>query len=40
MGRSGRSKGHENWECDIDYLLTVKGFRRIIESAGRVRESA
>lgn len=40
MGRSGRGKGHENWECDIDYLLTPKGFRRIIESAGRSKEPA
>ncbi len=40
MGRSGRGRGHENWECDIDYLLSVKGFRRIIESAGRVKEAA
>jgi hypothetical protein len=40
MGRAGRGRGHENWECDIDYLLSVKGFRRIIESAGRVKEAA
>lgn len=40
MGRSGRGKGHEHWECDIDYLLSPKGFRRIIETAGRTREPA
>jgi hypothetical protein len=40
MGRSGRGQGHENWECNLDYLLTVKGFRRIIESAGRSKVPA
>jgi hypothetical protein len=40
MGRSRRSNGHENWECNIDYLLSPKGFRRIIESSGRAREAA
>ena len=40
MGRSGRGKGHEKWECDIDYLLSVKGFRRIIETAGREAQPA
>lgn len=40
MGRSGRGKGHENWECDIDYLLSVKGFRKIIESDGRAKVAA
>ena len=40
MGRSGRGKGHENWECDIDYLLSIKGFRKIIESDGRTKVAA
>lgn len=40
MGRSGRGNGHENWECNIDYLLSVKGFRRIIETAGREQVAA
>ena len=40
MGRTGRGKGHEDWECSIDYLLSVKGFRRIIETAGRVRDGS
>jgi len=40
MGRSGRGTGHESWECNIDYLLTAKGFRRIIESDGRTKVAA
>jgi hypothetical protein len=40
MGRTGRGKGHENWECSIDYLLSPKGFRRIVETAGRERAAA
>lgn len=31
MGRGGRSNGHENWRCDLDFLLTDKGMRHVIE---------
>lgn len=31
MGRSQRSAGHENWECDLDFLLTEKGMKQVIE---------
>lgn len=31
MGRSQRSAGHENWECDLDFLLTDKGMKQVIE---------
>ncbi|WP_448174411.1 hypothetical protein [Rhizobacter fulvus] len=40
MGRRGRGKDHETWECNIDFLLSPKGFRRIIETAGRERQAA
>lgn len=31
MGRSGRSNGHENWQCTFDFLLTEKGKQHVIE---------
>lgn len=40
MGRTKRAAGHENWECSIDYLLSPKGFRKVVEGAGRSREAA
>lgn len=34
MGRSPRSAGHENWRCDLDFLMTGKGKRHVIEKTG------
>lgn len=31
MGRGQRSLGHENWESDLDYLLSDKGLKQVIE---------
>ena len=31
MGRGGKSAGHENWQCDIDFLMTDKGKKHVIE---------
>lgn len=37
MGIGGRSSGHENWQCDLDFLLTEKGKKHVIE---KTREPA
>jgi len=34
MGRGTRSAGHENWRCDLDFLLSDKGRRHGIEKTG------
>lgn len=31
MGRSSRGHEHANWQCDLDFLLTEKGMRHVIE---------
>lgn len=31
MGRTARSDGHANWKCDLDFLMTEKGKRQVIE---------
>ena len=31
MGRGDRTGTHANWRCDIDFLLTEKGMRHVIE---------
>jgi uncharacterized protein YdaU (DUF1376 family) len=31
MGRGEKSGTHANWRCDIDFLLTDKGMRHVIE---------
>ena len=31
MGRGERSGEHANWQCDLDFLLTDKGMRHVIE---------
>lgn len=31
MGRTPRSGEHANWRCDLDFLLTDKGMRHVIE---------
>jgi hypothetical protein len=37
MGRTAKAPGHENWECDLDFLLTDKGMKQVIE---KTREAA
>lgn len=37
MGRGTKAPGHERWECDIDFLLSDKGKKFVIE---KTRESA
>lgn len=34
MGRGQRGAGHENWRCDLDFLLTDKGMKHVIEKTG------
>jgi len=31
MGRGHKAPGHEGWQCDLDFLLTEKGKRHVIE---------
>lgn len=31
MGRGKRSDDHQNWQCDLDFLLTEKGMKQVIE---------
>lgn len=31
MGRTPRSGEHANWQCDIDFLLTDRGMKQVIE---------
>ena len=31
MGRGERSSAHANWRCDLDFLMTDKGMRHVIE---------
>lgn len=31
MGRGSRSADHSNWRCDLDFLLTDKGMKHVIE---------
>lgn len=31
MGRTARSEAHSNWKCDLDYLLTERGRKQVIE---------
>lgn len=33
MGRTERSKNHQNWKASIDYILSDKGKKQIIENA-------
>lgn len=37
MGRTGRVGDHANWQCDLDFLLTEKGMKHVIE---KTRETA
>lgn len=31
MGRTPRNPQHANWRCDLDYLLTERGMKQVIE---------
>jgi len=31
MGRGKRSGEHANWKCDIDFLMTTKGLKQVLE---------
>lgn len=31
MGRTPRGAEHANWRCDIDFLMTDRGLRHVIE---------
>jgi hypothetical protein len=31
MGRTPRGAGHENWQCDLDFLLSDRGMQHVIE---------
>lgn len=31
MGRTPRVNGHEGWQCDLDFLLSEKGLKHVIE---------
>lgn len=31
MGRAKRSAGHENWRPDLDYLLSTRGMKQVLE---------
>lgn len=31
MGRTPRVNGHENWQCDLDFLLSERGLKHVIE---------
>lgn len=31
MGRTPRVNGHQGWECDLDFLLSKKGLKQVIE---------
>jgi hypothetical protein len=37
MGRTERSGPHANWECDIDFLVSERGLKQVIE---KTREAA
>ena len=37
MGRGSRSGDHANWQCDLDFLLTERGMKHVIE---KTREAA
>lgn len=30
-GKTPRGAGHENWQCDLDFLLTDRGMKQVIE---------
>lgn len=36
MGRSPRSGEHANWQCDLDFLLTDRGMKHVIEKTQKV----
>jgi hypothetical protein len=39
MGRTQRGPGHEGWECDLDFLMTDRGLKQVVEKT-QTREAA
>lgn len=37
MGRTPRVNGHQGWECDLDFLLTDRGMKHVIEKTREQR---
>lgn len=37
MGRTPRVNGHQGWECDLDFLLSKKGLKQVIEKTREQR---
>lgn len=31
MGRTARNGEHKNWKCDIDFLMTTRGLKQVLE---------
>lgn len=40
MGRTNRTGEHANWRCDLDFLLTEKGMKHVIEKTQVAEEQA
>ena len=40
MGRTGRNGEHANWKCDLDFLLTEKGMKHVIEKTHTEEQAA
>lgn len=36
MGRGSRSAEHANWRCSIEYLLSSRGMKKVIEETQEV----
>lgn len=36
MGRSPRGAGHQGWQCDLDFLLSDKGLKAVVEKTEAV----
>ena len=39
MGRTARGPGHEGWECDLDFLMTDRGLKQVVEKT-QTRDAA
>src|ERR1035437_242532 len=36
MGKTERINGHKGWKCDLDFLMTTKGLKQVIEKTEAV----
>ena len=34
MGRGTKAAGHEGWRCDLDFLMSDKGLKQVVEKTG------